>query len=204
MAEKIEDEIFRSSISEISNNSHNMSPKTEPLIYGLIAEFDNPKVLLAAAQRAHAEGYRKMDAYTPFPIEGLAEAIHVSRNRLPRIVLIGGIIGAVVGFFMQYYAAVIDYPMNIGGRPFNSWPSFIPITFEVTILVAALTAVLAMFALNGLPQPYHPVFNVERFAMASRDRFFLCIETADPSFDYEKTKRFLDNLRPSGVYEVEP
>jgi hypothetical protein len=181
-----------------------MERKTESLIFGLIAEFDNPESLLAAARQAHAAGYQKMDAYTPFPVEGLAEAIHVHRNRLPRIVLIGGIVGAFIGFFMQYYAAVIDYPMNVGGRPFNSWPSFIPITFEVTILVAALTAVLGMFALNGLPQPYHPVFNVERFAMASRDRFFLCIEAADSMFDYEGTKRFLEGLRPSGIYEVEP
>jgi hypothetical protein len=178
--------------------------KTESTIHGLIAEFDNPEALLAAARRTHAEGYRKMDAYTPFPVEGLAEAIHVSRNRLPRIVLIGGIIGCLVGFFMQYYAAVIDYPMNVGGRPFNSWPSFIPITFEVTILVAALTAVLGMFALNGLPQPYHPVFNVERFAMASRDRFFLCIEATDAKFDREGTKGFLESLKPTGVFEVEP
>ncbi len=173
-------------------------------IYGLMAEFENPNDLLAAAKRAHAEGFRKLDAYTPFPVEGLAEAIHVHRNRLPRIVLIGGIVGCLVGFGFQYYASVIDYPLNIGGRPFNSWPSFIPITFELTILFAAFTAVLAMFALNGLPQPYHPVFNVPRFALATRDRFFLCIESRDPKFDMVTTRQFLENLQPHGIYEVEP
>jgi hypothetical protein len=178
--------------------------KTESAIYGLMAEFENPNDLLAAAKRAHAEGYRNLDAYAPFPVEGLAEAIHVHRNRLPRIVLIGGIVGALVGFGMQYYAAVIDYPLNVGGRPFNSWPSFIPITFELTILFAAFTAILAMFALNGLPQPYHPVFNVPRFALATRDRFFLCIEARDPKFDPAATKQFLESLHPHGVYEVEP
>ena len=168
-----------------------------------MAEFDNPEALLTAARAAHVEGYRKLDAYAPFPVEGLAEAIHVHRNRLPRIVLMGGIAGAIIGFGMQYYAAVIDYPLNVGGRPFNSWPSFIPITFEVTILIAAFAAVLGMFALNGLPQPYHPVFNVERFARASRDRFFLCIETRDPKFDLIGTRKFLESLKPRGVYEVE-
>lgn len=173
-------------------------------LYGLLAEFETPGALLAAAKRTHAEGYRKVDAYSPFPIEGLAEAIHVHRNRLPRIVLIGGLVGCFVGFFFQYYAAVIDYPLNVGGRPFNSWPSFIPITFETTILFAAFTAVLAMFALNGLPQPYHPVFNVEPFERASRDRFFLCIQANDPKFDPLTTRAFLESLQPDAVHEVEP
>jgi len=178
--------------------------KEESSLYGLMAEYDNPQELMAATAAAHVLGYRVMDTYSPFPIEGMAEMLHEHKNRLPKIVLIGGVVGAVLGFAFQYYAAVIDYPLNVGGRPFNSWPSFIPITFEVTILIAAFTAVLGMFALNGLPQPYHPVFNVERFAHASRDRFFLCIEATDPRFDLYETKKFLEGTRTSGVYEVEP
>ena len=172
--------------------------------YGLLAEFEAPEELVAAAERAYADGYRRLDAYTPFPVHGLAEAIGFHTNRLPLLVLIGGIVGAGAGFLSQYWAAVIDYPINVGGRPLNSWPAFIPITFEVTILVAALTAVLGMLALNGLPQPYHPVFNAPRFALATRDRFFLCIEAADPRFDAEATRKFLENLGAKEVTDVEP
>ncbi len=152
----------------------------------------------------HAEGYRRIDAYTPFPIEGLAEAIGFHYNRLPLLVLIGGLAGAAGGFGLQYWVAAITYPINVGGRPFNSWPSFIPVTFEMTILLAALTAVLGLLALNGLPMPYHPVFNVPRFALATRDRFFLCIEATDPRFDREGTRRFLEGLGPREVSEVVP
>jgi hypothetical protein len=173
-------------------------------VYGLLAEFDSPEELVAAGERAYADGYRRLDAYTPFPVHGLAEAIGFRTNRLPLLVLLGGIVGAGVGFFSQYYAAVIDYPINVGGRPLNSWPAFIPITFEVTILVAATTAVLGMLALNGLPQPYHPVFNAPRFALATRDRFFLCIEATDTRFDSEATRRFLEGLGAKGVTDVEP
>jgi hypothetical protein len=173
-------------------------------VYGLLAEFDSPEELVAAGERAYADGYRRLDAYTPFPVHGLAEAIGFRTNRLPLLVLLGGIVGAGVGFFSQYYAAVIDYPINVGGRPLNSWPAFIPITFEVTILVAATTAVLGMLALNGLPQPYHPVFNAPRFALATRDRFFLCIEATDPRFDSEATRRFLEGLGAKEVTDVEP
>jgi len=173
-------------------------------LYGLLAEFDAPEDLVAAAERAYADGYRRLDAYSPFPVHGLAEAIGFHTNRVPLLVLIGGLVGAGAGFFSQYWAAVIDYPINVGGRPLNSWPSFIPITFEVTILLAALAAVLGMLALNGLPQPYHPVFNAPRFALATRDRFFLCIEAIDPRFDPEATRKFLEGLGAKEVTDVEP
>ena len=173
-------------------------------VYGLLAEFDAPEELVTAGERAYADGYRRLDAYTPFPVHGLAEAIGFRTNRLPLLVLIAGIVGAGAGFFSQYYAAVIDYPLNVGGRPLNSWPAFIPITFEVTILAAAATAVLGMLALNGLPQPYHPVFNAPRFALATRDRFFLCIEATDPRFDSEATRKFLEGLGAKEVTDVEP
>jgi hypothetical protein len=173
-------------------------------LYGLMAEFESPEELLVAAQRAHREGYRRLDAHSPFPIHGLAEAIGVRRTWLPLLVLIGGMLGALVGYGTQYYVAVIDYPINVGGRPFNSWPSFIPITFEVTILFAALTTVLGMLALNGLPMPYHPVFNAPRFALATHDRFFLCIEATDPRFDREVTRRFLESLNAKEVSDVAP
>jgi len=177
--------------------------RTKSPIYGLMAEFTTPDDLLAATQRAYAEGYRNMDAYTPFPVEGLAEAIGFHHTRLPLIVLIGGIVGCIGGYFLQYWISVIDYPLNVGGRPFHSWPAFVVVTFELTILVAALSAVLGMLALNGLPMPYHPVFNVPRFALASRDRFFLCIEATDPKFDRDQTRRFLERSQPRQVSEVE-
>lgn len=175
-----------------------------PESYGLMAEFDSSEALLEAGRRAYAEGYRQMDAYTPFPIEGLAEAIGFRRTRLPLVVLVGGFLGAVGGFWMQYYISVIEYPLNVGGRPLNSWPAFIPVTFETTILLAALAAVIGMLALNRLPMPYHPVFNVPRFRLATRDRFFLCIEATDPKFDRDETRRLLESLGPLGVYDVEP
>jgi hypothetical protein len=171
-------------------------------LYGLMAEFADPEALLKAARRAYAEGYRKLDAYSPLPIHGLSEAIGFHRTRLPLIVLMGGLAGALIGFGMQYYLSVFEYPLNIGGRPLNSWPSFIPVTFELTILLAAFSAVLGMILLNRLPMPYHPVFNVPRFALASRSRFFLCIESEDPLFDSEKTREFLRTLAPADISEV--
>jgi hypothetical protein len=173
-------------------------------VYGLMAEFENPDELLEAARKAHDAGYRRMDGYSPFPIEGLAETIGFHRTWLPLIVLLGGIAGGITGFGMQYYLSAIDYPLNIGGRPLNSWPAFIPITFELTILFAAISAVLGIVLLNGFPRPYHPVFNVHDFAMASRNRFFLCIESSDPKFDREQTRNFLQNLKPHAVSEVMP
>jgi hypothetical protein len=173
-------------------------------IYGLLAEFNNPDDLVTATRRARAAGYRKMDAYTPFPVEELTEALELGRTWVPTIVLIGGIVGAALGYSLQYYIAVIDYPVNIGGRPLHSWPAFIPVTFETTVLVAGLFAVLGMLALNGLPMPYHPVFNVPAFSLASHDRFFLCIEAGDPKFNLEETRRLIEGMNPRGVYEVEP
>ena len=174
----------------------------EAPIYGLLAEFDNPDELIHAVRRARAAGYRKMDAYTPFPVEHLAEELGFHRSGLPLIVLIGGVLGCAAGFAMQYWMSAIDYPLNIGGRPLNSWPAFIPVTFEMTILVAALAAVLGMLALNRLPMPYHALFNSPRFALASRNRFFLCIESVDKRFSRELTAKFLSELKPQGVSEV--
>ncbi len=180
------------------------STEIEPL-YGLMAEFDTPEALTAATEKAVAAGFKKLDAYSPFPIEEVIHALGLERNSLPLRVLIGGITGCLTGFAMQYYASVIDYPYVYGGKPLNSWPAFIPVCFELTILFAALTAVFGMISMNGLPKPYHPVFNVERFAQfASRDKFFLCIESQDPLFDEVKTKAFLGTLKPSGIFEVEP
>jgi hypothetical protein len=174
-----------------------------PPIYGLLAEFDTPDGLVTATRQAHARGFRQMDAYSPFPIEELPEALGVRKTRLPLLVLIGGILGGATGFLMQWYSSVVAYPMNVGGRPLNSWPAFIVVTFELTILGAALFAVLGMLALNGLPMPYHPVFNVPSFALATRDRFFLCVEATDPLFDRAATAEFLRGLQPRAVSEVE-
>jgi len=172
-------------------------------LHGLMAEFDTPGEIVRSARSAREAGYRNMDAYSPFPVEGLAEAVGMPASRIPLLVLLGGAAGCIGGFFMQYYAAVIAYPLNIGGRPLNSWPSFIPITFELTILCAGLTAVIGMLVLNGFPKPYNPVFNAERFEHATQDTFFLCIESSDPKFSREETGRFLESLHPRGVYAVE-
>lgn len=172
-------------------------------VYGLMAEFETASGVVTAAKEARERGYRKLDAFSPFPIEELIHALGHDRSRLPFLVLIGGIVGAVAGYGLQYWVSVIAYPMNVAGRPPHSWPMFIPVTFEMTILFAAITAVLGMLAINGLPQPYHPVFNVPRFDAASTDRYFLCIESGDPLFDLGETRRFLESLGPTEVVEVE-
>ena len=177
---------------------------TDAPIYGLLAEFAQADELTAAARATHLDGYRKMDAYTPFPIEGLAEAIGFRTTRLPWLILGGGLVGCLGGFALQYWVSVSAYPENIGGRPLNSWPAFIPVTFELTVLVAAITAVCGMLGLNGLPMPYHSLFNVPRFAEVSRDCFFLCIEARDPRFDLDSTRLFLESLKPRAIFEVPP
>lgn len=177
--------------------------KPRGAIYGLLAEFHAPAEVVEAAQRVRDAGYRKVDAYSPYPIEELSEALDFHRSPLPKLVLGGGILGLLAGFGLEYWASVIEYPMNIGGRPLNSWPAFIVPAYETTILFAAATAVLGMLALNGLPEPYHPVFNVPSFALATRDRFFICIEATDPRFDRLETRSFLASLGASEVSEVE-
>jgi len=180
-----------------------MKKSTRPAIYGVMAEFDDVTTVVAAAEQVHKEGYRFMDAYSPYPVEALSEAIGFHKNHLPLIVLIGGILGMIGGFALQYYIAVINYPLNVGGKPLNSWPAFIPITFETTVLGAALAAIFGMLALNGLPEPYHPVFNAPNFALASRDRFFIVIESRDPKFDHDATSSFLRSLGAQEVADVE-
>ena len=177
--------------------------KPRHAIYGVMAEFHSSEELIEAVHKAREAGFRHLDAYTPYPIEELAHALGHHRSKLPAIVLGGGILGAIGGYALQYWTQVIVYPMNIGGRPYHSWPAFIVPTFETTILAAALSAVLGMFFLNGLPQPYHPVFNVPGFAMASRDRYFLVIESRDPKFDRDAVHRLLAGLNPTEVSDVE-
>ena len=176
--------------------------KKEPELHGMLAEFDTADELLAASEAAYAAGYRCMDAYAPFPVHGLSEAIGCKKTWVPFFTLMGGLSGAVMGFGMQYFAMVMHAPYSIGGKPFNSWPSFIPITFEMAILSGAFAALGSMLMLNGLPQPYHPVFNGKRFERASNDGFFLCIEADDGQYDKEATEAFLREQAPVDVSEV--
>ena len=180
--------------------AHTHTPATP--FYGLMAEFPDAPSLVSAARGVREAGYTKFDAFSPFPIHGLGEAIGFKEKSVARIVLIGGIIGLLAGYGLEYWTSVIDYPMNIGGRPQHSWPIFVPVAFETTILFAAIAAVVGMLALNGLPQPYHPVFNAPRFSLASQDSFFLVVEADDPKFDAEGTRHMLTSLHPREIVEV--
>ncbi|HZO87624.1 MAG TPA: DUF3341 domain-containing protein [Chthonomonadaceae bacterium] len=177
--------------------------RTKPSIFGLVAEFREPEEIVEAAKHAREAGYRQMDAYTPFPVHGLSEALDFEDNRVPWIIFLSGLSGAILGYLMQVFISVVDFPLNVGGRPYHSWPAFVPVTFECTILLASFGATIGMLALNGLPRPYHPIFNAPRFELASQDRFFLCIEATDPKFDRERTEQFLEGLHPVSVSEVE-
>ncbi len=184
--------------------SHAVSTKRYEGLHGALAQFNTPEDLIEAGEKAYAEGYRKMDAYAPMPVEGLAEAIGFRSNTISRLVFAGGLVGASAGFSLMWWISVIAFPHNVAGRPLNSWMAYIPITFECMVLVACFTAVISMLALNGLPEPYHPVFNVSQFERASRDKFFLCIEAADTKFDLKATHDFLAGLHAEEVLDVAP
>jgi len=176
----------------------------EPTLFGLMAAFESPEQLVAAARTAHANGYRNLDAYSPFPVDGLSEALGCTASCVPMIFLGGGVLGCLGGYFMEWFSMAVDYPINIGGRPLHSWPMFIPIAFELTILCSALLGFVGTLVLNKFPQPYHPVFNVTEFRKrASRDGFFLCIEATDPQFDRARTRQFLESTQPTNITEVE-
>lgn len=175
----------------------------EKVLFGVLAEFGDPESLVGAARRAREAGYRRLDAYTPFPVEGLDEALELAPSPMPLIVLLGGLAGCAGGYLLQYWGLVLSYPINTGRRPLDSWPAFVPVTFELTILVAALAAVIGLSFVCRLPTPYHPVFNEPRFLYASRSRFFLCLEAHDPLFDRARARTFLADLKPEGVYDVE-
>jgi hypothetical protein len=170
--------------------------------FGLLVEFVEPDELVTASARVHDAGYRHFEAYSPMPVEGLSDAIGYPRSRMPLIVLAGAIVGGLTGYAMQYFMTVVDYPLNIGGRPLHSWPSFAPVIFEMTVLFGALAAVLGMLALNGLPRPHHPLFAVPQFDRATQDRFFLCVRRTDPLFDDAQTADFLRQLGAKEVIDV--
>jgi hypothetical protein len=175
-----------------------------PRMYGLLAEFDKPEALVEAARATYDAGFRKIDAYTPYPLEEAAEVIGFHKNNVALIVLIGGICGLLAGYGLEYWVSTTAYPLNVAGRPFHSPPMFIPVAFETTVLGAAISAVLGMLGMNGLPQPYHPVFNAPAFSQASRDKFFLLIESEDPKFNESETRQFLKQFNPLGISDVEP
>lgn len=175
---------------------------TDETLYGLLAEFPGPNELINAATAARKRGYVAVEAYAPFPVDGLSEALALPTNIVPIITLIGGIFGAAAAYVLQWWINVVSYPANIGGKPFHSWPAFIPVTFELTVLGAALAAVLGMLILNGLPRPYHPVFRAKEFERASRDGFFLCLRSIDPKFSLPDATNFLKTLVPSNLIEL--
>jgi hypothetical protein len=175
---------------------------SKPSCYGLLAEFTAPPPLVKAVEEVRKTGYRKLDAFSPYPVDDLTEALGFHYTRVPLITLLGGLAGGLSGYGLQYWISAVEYPINVGGRPLHSWPAFIPVTFELAILGAALAAVLGMLALNGLPMPYHPLFHVPKFALASRDRFFLLIESRDPLFDAVRTRQLLESLGSRAVYDV--
>jgi hypothetical protein len=174
-----------------------------PPLYGIMAEFEGPNELVQAARRTYEAGYRRINGYSPYPIEELSEAIGFTHTSLPLIVFIGGVLGGIGGFLMQYWIEVINYPINVGGKPYNSWPAFIPITFECTVLAAAFSAVLGMLILNKLPQPYHPVFNAPNFALATRDRFFLVVEANDVKYNHDAVVELFKSLNALEINDVE-
>ncbi len=180
------------------------APVSQPRLYGLMAEFDTAEGIVRASRAVHAAGYRRLDAYTPYPIEEVLDALHLHHTHVPKVVLAGGIFGLLFGFGLQYYCQVIAYALNIGGRPIASWLPWVVPSFETTVLFSAFGAVFGTLALCGFPQPYHPVFNVPEFVHASRDRFFLCVESVDPRFDLDETRRLLRSLDPLSVSEVQP
>jgi len=188
---------------EPAQSSTTPAAAEERVLFGLMAEFEEHEQVLEAARRAYAEGYRRMDAYSPFPVEGLAEALGHKWTAVPFFTLLGGMLGGLGGYFMQWYSLGVLYPFNIGGRPHNSWPMFIPITFELTVLIASFSALISMFVLNRLPEPHHPVFNAPEFRRATIDRFFLCIYAKDEKFQPEETGKFLESFKPLRVTEVE-
>jgi len=172
-------------------------------LHGMMAEFASAEDLVSAAHRTREAGYRDVDAYSPFPVHGMDEALALPKSPVPLLVLIGALAGTALGFGLEYWVSVLEYPLMVGGKPFFSWPAFVPVAYETTILLGGLTAAISMLIINGLPMPYHPVFNVERFSHAMTDRFFLCIEATDPKFNREETKKFLEGLHPYQVSEVE-
>lgn len=180
-----------------------MTTASASSVHGLLGRFDTPESLVAATKKAYLAGYRRMDAYSPVPVEGLSAAMGRRRTAMPLIMLVGGLVGGTSGFAMQWFSAAVDYPFNVGGRPFNSWVSFIPITFELTVLLAALSGVFGMLYLNGLPRFNHPIFNARGIERATLDQFFLCIEVEDPKWDRAEIERFLtDELKAADVKEV--
>lgn len=183
--------------------SHGHAADASPKLWGLMAEFEDEEGIVHATEQAVNAGYKRVEAYTPYPVEQIFDLLHLHKNNVALVILITGLVGCAVGFFMQYFAAAIHYPLNVGGRPFNSWPAFIPVMFECTVLFASFGAIVGMLVMNGLPRPHHPVFELERFQYALQDRFFLYIDAEDAQFDLHATRQFLESLKPYEVSEVE-